>query len=174
LWKKHSSENLFEKFWFSLNKSLSCLIYWHDKYEQDVGKFPLGKFELTKCCQLIYENANNLTSSTASVSDFQGLEFKISFHQGTSTAHFKAASMEKKIMWCEALKLTCEQIANICVKCKPKLIVNPMVSNSNSSANLECCGNDILSSPYQSVRYSQTEQEKVIYFFFKLEDKFNI
>ena len=27
-------------------------MYWNDKYEQDLGKIPLGKYELNKCCQV--------------------------------------------------------------------------------------------------------------------------
>ncbi len=41
-----------DKYWFSLNANLSTLMYWNDKYEQDLGKIPLGKYELNKCCQV--------------------------------------------------------------------------------------------------------------------------
>lgn len=50
LWKlKDSSSNdntsnQFNKYWFSLNMNLCCLIYWNDKYEQDIGKFPIGMY----------------------------------------------------------------------------------------------------------------------------------
>lgn len=37
-----SGENQqFERYWFSLNASLCCLIYWNDKHEQDLGRFPV-------------------------------------------------------------------------------------------------------------------------------------
>lgn len=48
LWKLKESNpndnisNQFNKYWFSLNMNLCCLIYWNDKYEQDIGKFPIG------------------------------------------------------------------------------------------------------------------------------------
>ena len=42
----------YEKYWFSLNTTLCTLMFWSDKYEQDLGKLPLGKYELSKCCQV--------------------------------------------------------------------------------------------------------------------------
>jgi hypothetical protein len=47
-----SESGNFEKYWFSLNTALCTLMYWNDKYEQDLGKIPLGKYELNKCCQV--------------------------------------------------------------------------------------------------------------------------
>ena len=35
-----------------MNTNLCTLMYWNDKYEQDLGKIPLGKYELSKCCQV--------------------------------------------------------------------------------------------------------------------------
>ena len=109
----------FEKFWFSLNASLCCLIYWHEKYEQDLGKFPVGKYELAKCCQV-------LKNGGASADLTDDTEFKLNLHQGALSLTLKATSLEKKLGWCEALKHAIENLASLCNKCKPKLIVNPM------------------------------------------------
>jgi len=162
LWKQQAADGEFDKFWFSLNTGLSCLFFWNDKYEQDLGKFPLGKFELTKCCQVVDENSgNNLTVATSSGSS--GLVFKISFHQGANGVVLKATSADKKAMWCEALRHTCEQVAAVCAKCKPKLIVNPMVSSSSANTEASSGGpgvTQVLTSPYQSVAYAQAEQKK--------------
>jgi hypothetical protein len=112
----------FDKCWFSLNQNLSCLIYWRDKYEQDLGKFPVGKLELTKCCSI--KCSSDILSDS---SDQQQLEFRIIFHQNpTNAVILRANCLQNKLSWCEALKHTIESISGICAKCKPKLIVNPM------------------------------------------------
>lgn len=130
----HTENNdKFEKFWFSLNTSLCCLIYWNDKYEQDLGKFPLGKYELAKCCQVV-ESIDS--------------EFKVNFHQNSGSITLKATSMEKKLAWVDSLKHTIDNLANICTKCKPKLIVNPMVNNTNNLSN-QTGNTTVLSSPQQ-------------------------
>lgn len=114
--------NKFEKFWFSLNTSLCCLIYWNDKYEQDLGKFPLGKYELAKCCQIGKETED-------------ALDFKLLFHQGAGSITLKATSVEKRHIWIETLKQTIESLSSICSKCKPKLIVNPMPLATPAQSN---------------------------------------
>jgi hypothetical protein len=123
----------FDKYWFALNVTLNTLVYWHDKYEQDVGKYPLGKYELTKCCQL----ATNLTP----VNDH--LDFKIVFHlmnaNGASSAQFlvlRAGGVESKAAWCEAIKHVIEYgLSNSCTKCKPKLTRQNSVPPSSFNAS---------------------------------------
>ncbi len=127
LWKLNATSS-YEKYWFSLNTSLCTLAYWLDKYDQDLGKNPLNKYELNKCTQL-----NNLTSSTSSISELT--EFKLSFHQNQSSIQLKASNKENKSSWFEALKHTIENLSNVCMKCKPKLVVNPMPSSSSSMTN---------------------------------------
>ncbi|CAF0783627.1 unnamed protein product [Brachionus calyciflorus] len=123
LWKmkeptpnEHTS-NQFNKYWFSLNLSLSCLIYWNDKYEQELGKFPLGKYELTKCC---------------SISVNEGNDFKLTFHQNTVSITLRTSSFENKVTWCDSIRNCIENQSNQCPKCKPKLVVNPMPAFSNN------------------------------------------
>jgi hypothetical protein len=130
----NNSSHQFDKYWFALNISLNTLVYWHDKYEQDVGKYPLGKYELTKCCQL----AANITP----VND--QLDFKIVFHlmnaNGASSAQFlllRAGGPESKAAWCDAIKHVIEYgVNNSCTKCKPKLGTIPGSFNSSQSSSL--------------------------------------
>lgn len=165
LWKQSGSESnepeKFEKFWFSLNTSLCCLIYWNDKFEQDLGKFPIGKYELTKCC-------------LATEFD-ESLEFKLTFHQNQNSLGLKATSMEKKASWLEAVRNTIDNISNICSKCKPKLIVNPMPLASQCAQQKSTLSTQIQSSNVtnnqigalanQSEFYQQTDQKKDPNFF---------
>lgn len=59
LWKLKDSNpndnisNQFNKYWFSLSMNLCCLIYWNDKYEQDIGKFPIGNYICFVCLYYI-------------------------------------------------------------------------------------------------------------------------
>jgi hypothetical protein len=123
-----SSENLqFERYWFSLNASLSCLIYWNDKHEQDLGKFPVGKYELAKCCHIVQLH--------------QQSEFKLSFHQNTVALNLRGNNVETTLNWFDAIKHTIEHISSFCAKCKPKLVVNPMP--------LSVAGTNVLAPPPQ-------------------------
>lgn len=116
----------FERFWFSLNTNLCCLIYWNDKHEQDLGKFPVGKYELAKCCQIFQQH--------------QQSEFKLTFHQNTVSLNIRGNSIETTVNWYESIKHIIENLSSFCVKCKPKLVVNPMplsvgiTSNSSTSS----------------------------------------
>ena len=64
----------YEKYWFSLNTALCTLMYWNDKYEQDLGKIPLGKYELNKCCQV----SKDVGSSQTQPQTFNGTNSGIS------------------------------------------------------------------------------------------------
>ncbi|RNA12967.1 outspread isoform X2 [Brachionus plicatilis] len=79
LWKLKDSNptentsNQFNKYWFSLNMNLCCLIYWNDKYEQDIGKFPIDFFlkqikTLKKICYYyLFQKLRQISNSLKSV-----------------------------------------------------------------------------------------------------------
>ncbi len=134
---KDNSETLLlnEKYWFSLNTNSCNLLYWNDKYEQDLGKFPLGKYELSKCSQLI-KDIQSTTINHYEDNSSSDLAFKITFHQNSSFILLTASNKENKLSWCESIKYTIDHISSNCTKCKPKLVVNPMQSlNNNNSLN---------------------------------------
>lgn len=136
LWKSKESidaapslSHQFEKCWFSLNANLCCLVYWHDKYEQDLGKLPLGKYELIKCTQVVKDHLqpqfyHNHYSNMQSLNE--SLDFKLCFHQNTTFIVLRAMSPDNKASWCDTLRHTIENNSGVCSKCKPKLVVNPM------------------------------------------------
>lgn len=134
-----------------------------------MGKFPLGKFELAKCSQVVRD-----------LHDESSLEFRLSFHQGASSILLKATSIDKKIIWCDALKNSVDQVSSICGKCKPKLIVNPMplqggvvannvLTNSpqHMQQNVVPGSGQIMTSPTQSSSeyFQQQEQQKEANYF---------
>ncbi len=130
-----------EKYWFSLNTNSCNLLYWNDKYEQDLGKFPLGKYELSKCSQLI-KDIQTTTINHYENNISNDLAFKITFHQNSSYIILTAANKENKLSWCESIKHTIDNISSNCTKCKPKLVVNPMQSlNNNNNNNLNSPNN---------------------------------
>jgi hypothetical protein len=107
----------YTKYWFNLNTNMCCLTYWNDKHEQDIGKFPIGKYELYKCCQIVKDwhtesntNASSMSRKKDKTQTDEVLEFKINFHQNSSSIHFKANNIENKVNWCDALKHTIENI----------------------------------------------------------------
>lgn len=111
----------YSKYWFSLSPSLASLVYWLDKHEQDIGKYPLGKYELLKCTHVSSQPAAHGTDCS--------LEFRVQFHQGQGgQLCLRAATVEAKLNWCEAIRRVIESPAagGVCSKCKPKLVVNPM------------------------------------------------
>ena len=121
----------FSKYWFSLSPSLASLVYWLDKHEQDIGKYPLGKYELLKCTHVSSQQTQGSGSDCS-------LEFRVQFHQGQGGhLSLRAATVEAKLNWCDAIKRVSESsAASMCSKCKPKLVVNPMpLQPSPSSAS---------------------------------------
>ncbi|RNA12964.1 hypothetical protein BpHYR1_052466, partial [Brachionus plicatilis] len=85
-----------------------------------------SKFELTKCCQIFANDQNSNTN-----------DFRLSFHQNTSTLTLRTSSHENKIGWCDSIRACIENQPNQCTKCKPKLVVNPMPAFSNSTTPTE-------------------------------------
>lgn len=146
-----------EKYWFSLNSNLCCLMYWKDKYEQDIGKFPIGKFDFAKCCTILTGSSMNGHQSEHIDNNL----FKISFHQNAMSITLKANSFETKLNWCESLKYMIENLANNCVRCsKPKLIVNPMPLISSSSTSLPSSDEPHAQLPPSSSSSSSSSQNK--------------
>lgn len=155
LWKLKDTQSSssdaepYEKLWFSLNSNLCSLIYWNDKHEQDIGKYPLGKFELFKCCQVVKDlsttsaasclsstttSTGNQQSKLISTTTFDYLDFRLCFHQSSvNSITLRSSSLDNKISWCESLKYLIENLAAVCTKCKPKLVVNPMPLATASS-----------------------------------------
>jgi hypothetical protein len=141
LWKSSDESNnnianngSLAKYWFSLN-TLSCnLLYWNEKYEQELGKFPMGKFPLAKCTQLVKDTCN--TGGHNHYADAQNdLTFKLIFHQNAANSLvLSSTSKESKSSWCEAIKYAIDHLASQCSRCKPKLVVNPMVNGATSSS----------------------------------------
>ena len=70
----------FSKYWFSLSPNLASLVYWLDKHEQDIGKYPLGKYELLKC-----SSVSSQQTSVVALGSECNLEFRVQFHQGNMT-----------------------------------------------------------------------------------------
>ena len=149
---KDNSETLLlnEKYWFSLNTNSCNLLYWNDKYEQDLGKFPLGKYELSKCSQLI-KDVQTTTINHYESSSNSDLAFKLTFHQNSSFIILTASNKENKLSWCDTIKHTIDHISSNCTKCKPKLVVNPMQSLNNN-----------LSSPNNQLSQISDDQSLII------------
>lgn len=81
---------------------------------------------MSKCCQ-IFPNEPNSNAN----------DFRISFHQNSSTITLRASSHENKITWCDSIRSCIENQLNQCTKCKPKLVVNPMPAFSSSTTPTE-------------------------------------
>lgn len=81
----------FSKYWFALSPSLGSLVYWLDKHEQDIGKYPLGKYELLKCSHVSSQQAG----SASGAHNDCNLEFRVQFHQGLFFSHIYLNKLNK-------------------------------------------------------------------------------